>query len=261
MALDIVAKIRDLCKDPANHDVLVMDDTTSLKALVLFLENDDEKVVCTAVEALQELSKSKHLQEALALTSGLAKGVKKLMLSEHDETRTRAIATYANIQEYVASQSEGSKENCSKYSISGNSNGKSAKDAAEYTIFVDGLVGEDDRKMVERALLSLKGIISFTVDLMAQKVVTRTHLDADTVIDAIEKYTCLDASLKPKSGEGQHYEHDYLDDDEEKPTETGWSSWWCGSNVSNAVVKANVAEERTSSGGGFWGRVGTSLWG
>lgn len=249
-------KLRDLCERPENRDAIVFSDTTTLDALVIFLGHSDVAVAELAAEAINFLSQSEHLRSSLAGKKGLATAVKQLMLSSEAKTRTLSIETYANIQEYLgqARASSGNLASSSQGEVCGK-----ISDAKDYVIYVDGLQGDEDRQLVEKALLTVKGVISFTIDTFTQKVTVRTCAKPAVVIAAIEKYSCLDASLNAPNTCVNSYEHDYLSDDEEKENAAGWNSWWSSKNTKGAVVKAGGADSSTKDT--FWNRVGYSLWG
>jgi hypothetical protein len=68
--------------------------------------------------------------------------------------------------------------------------------AHTYTLFVSGLKDEKSKKTISDCLLTIKGVVSFIIDLLEQKVVVRTITPVDTIIQAIFCNTGMRASIK-----------------------------------------------------------------
>jgi len=81
---------------------------------------------------------------------------------------------------------------------SGSSSGGTRRlnQARTVTLFVKGLTTEERRMEIESALLRVKGVISFLIDLGQQKVTIRSLTEADVLVNAIRGTTGLRVSTK-----------------------------------------------------------------
>ena len=81
---------------------------------------------------------------------------------------------------------------------SGSSSGGTRRlnQARTVTLFVKGLTTEERRMEIESALLRVKGVISFLIDLGQQKVTIRSLTEADILVNAIRGTTGLRVSTK-----------------------------------------------------------------
>ena len=115
-----------------------------------------------------------------------------------------------------------------------------------------------NRKELESALLQVKGVISFLIDLYSQKAVIRTRSSAEALIQAINSIG-MQASLRKtdvsssRSKENEA-EPDYLDDVEEEVKDN--------SKVLSVVETKEAPKENASNNGGWgWNRIAKALWG
>ena len=189
MATQIVKRLRDLSKYEENREVLIQSQSNTT-ALVVFLGNTDQEVRELAIEALFYLSESEHLRRTLSSIAGLPDGVKKLMFSKIDRIRHFAVETYKNIQVFLGNNSSAGASNFSSHI--------GIKEGSEIVIDVDGAASEEDRRDIQRALLSIKGIVSFQIDLENDRVIVRSTVESNIILDAIESQTPFLASLSVK---------------------------------------------------------------
>eukprot|EP01104_Vermistella_antarctica_P013185 TRINITY_DN3961_c0_g1_i8.p1 TRINITY_DN3961_c0_g1~~TRINITY_DN3961_c0_g1_i8.p1 ORF type:complete len:273 (+),score=74.15 TRINITY_DN3961_c0_g1_i8:261-1079(+) len=271
MALQIVTKLKTLAQQPENRPVIVRDQGC-VPGLVMFLDNEDAKVVSTSLEVLHLLSMHDDNKSILAKEKGLVLAVKKLMLSRDNTMKAAALSTYTNLQGHInagAATSASkvlaaratSRSNGGQRNKRSNRRGSNAffsdkvntklNTARTFNILIKGLTSEESRTKVEGALVRVKGVISFLVDLYAQKITVRAMTTAETIISAIKKNTGMVATLEG-GGDDENNENqngndypDYLPESGapvkvakgslvmhgSKPSEqAGWgsyiSSWW-----------------------------------
>jgi len=142
--------------------------------------------------------------------------------------------------------------------------------ALTYTIFITGLKDDGNKKILSDCLLNVKGVISFTIDLSEQKVVVRTSLSVDTIIQQIFSSTGMRGTttkeIQPPYIKEQNHNinneedkenscPDYLPEVEQKNSNRGWFGF--GAIVSFSDAKKN--EKQRQEGSGFFGRLGKAL--
>jgi hypothetical protein len=150
---------------------------------------------------------------------GLLKNVKKLMVTGSLKEKKVAIQAYTNLQSHAAKESKpepttnacdasakhADQENIapenthkskshmggpnhkmqSKAGVSVYGDSVRTRAANTFTIYVSGLNSEDSRSQIEAVLLKIKGVISFFFDLCEHKVVIRSTVAADDVIERV----------------------------------------------------------------------------
>jgi hypothetical protein len=122
------------------------------------------------------------------------------------------------------------------------------------------LTNDVNRKELESALLQVKGVISFLIDLYSQKAVIRCRCSTDMLIKAVNGIG-MEASLTKKviqCSDENDVEPDYLDDEEEVETV----------DKSKALSFVETTKENNrgnnaanNNGGWGWGRIAKALWG
>eukprot|EP00009_Paramoeba_aestuarina_P004327 CAMPEP_0201511974 /NCGR_PEP_ID=MMETSP0161_2-20130828/4331_1 /ASSEMBLY_ACC=CAM_ASM_000251 /TAXON_ID=180227 /ORGANISM="Neoparamoeba aestuarina, Strain SoJaBio B1-5/56/2" /LENGTH=251 /DNA_ID=CAMNT_0047907663 /DNA_START=119 /DNA_END=874 /DNA_ORIENTATION=+ len=251
MALQIANSLKQLSSQEENRDA-ILESQTHASALVLFLTDKDERVRDAAISALYNLSESSHLRQQLVGVNGLVAGVKKMMINDASEAvRSTALDTYRNLQDTIAAASSSS----SSAAVSA-----SPSTSTEEVIYLDGLICEEERVIVEQALLSIKGVISFQIDVPGERATVRAKIPFSEIIKVLSTKTNCLPSLAPPSGCSA--DHDYLSDDEENSPNSassqsgGWGFWGCGKSTAVVATGTKEAEQPT-----LWSRIGNSLWG
>mmetsp|Transcript_10789 Transcript_10789/g.27284 ORF Transcript_10789/g.27284 Transcript_10789/m.27284 type:complete len:267 (+) Transcript_10789:247-1047(+) len=266
MALLIVKKLRDLCANPANRSHIVNNDSTTISGLVVFLRNEDEEVVFTALEAINFLARNAEHRQALAKVTGLVDQVQSLMFSSFStRVKRMSISTYTLLQDAVSSDEKKGAEAKQK--------GKGAaaaetpkpikKPAATHTVYVQGLTTEPKRKEVESILLRKKGVISFLIDLFSQKITIRSTLTVHELVKHINQSCSMLASTKEfqEVEDKENVSHDYLDEEVEKASKQegkeGWFGWGSQQQKSTSIMVNDSSVQQS----GWFGRISKSLWG
>ena len=120
-----------------------------------------------------------------------------------------------------------------------------------------------NRKELESALLQVKGVISFLIDLYSQKAVIRTRTTAEALIQAISTIG-MEASLRsfkatPSQAKENVSEPDYLDDAEDEVKD---NSKVLSTVEQKEAPKNNANNNNNNNGGGWgWNRLAKALWG
>ena len=255
MASAIANRLKQLSVQEENRDALLESQTHS-SALVLFLADKDEAVREAAVWTIFNLSESVHLRKQLVEVKGLISGVKKVMLNDTESIRSVALDAYRNLQDTISSLSSSS---------SSSSPSPASARATEEVIYLDGLICEEEKMIVEQALLSIKGVISFQIDMLGERATVRSKIPHSDIVKVLSSKTNCLPSLAPPPSCAANFDHDYLSDDEENEngnsSQSGWGFWGSGKggNTAGVVVAAGAKEEDNQPT--FWSRLGNSLWG
>ena len=120
------------------------------------------------------------------------------------------------------------------------------------TIYFSDLNTEESRKVLSQALLDIKGVISFLIDMYSQKAVIRTLLPASGLLQSVVDLTGMKASLKQMASKENI--PDYLPDSDEEDD---------AFDNSRSITKTNITneEEKQNSWGWGIGRIAKALWG
>lgn len=209
----------------------------------------------------------------MASEPGLLKNVKKLMVTGSLKEKKVAIQAYTNLQAHAAKEKETpapssvapevDQENVAPDNTrpaksgvghsklqgkTGASYGDSVRTRAAntFTIYVSGLSTEEARSQIESVLLKIKGVISFFFDLCEQKVVIRSTVATDDVIDRIAangwKASTNKKDVASTTGDmSKDSEPSYLDESQGN----GASGNWFGFGAIT-LFGAETAEDRKS---------------
>jgi len=179
-----------------------------------------------------------------------------MISSKQEQSKKLAMTIYTNIQDYFTAHNNPAKDEASVFSDQVNSKLSVAK---TYHINIKGLSDQTKAKL-ETALLQVKGVVSFFLDLVSQKAVIRSITTADALISAIKSTGMIVETYE------EHFNgvtsSKKVDDDENKENSSWWwsslvltgESWW-GKNQNE-----NQGDEN-SSNNGLFGRWGKAFWG
>lgn len=90
--LPVVQHLRDLATDPRNRHTIVKDQS-SLQSLVLFLDNEDPRVLVTALEALNFLAKHSSNHQAMKNELGMLISLQTIMKNCQGNSKAVELAT------------------------------------------------------------------------------------------------------------------------------------------------------------------------
>jgi hypothetical protein len=233
---------------PATRELIIRDQSM-LSALVKFLRSEDNNVRFGALEILLPLSETtKDLKTILVKESGLLNTVKRLMMVGVGtaESQTMATRIFGNLHEVLRPTTLVEQTN-------GNSSTRTMNKgvARTYTIFIKGLNNEKSKAQVETALLGVKGVVSFLVDLFQQRAIIRSITSAEEIIASIEQTTSLSAVLgdNDESDENSAKSPSYLDDKAQ-------SSWgWGIISFGSTPKKGKKPNPQDASWGGWVSKI------
>jgi len=201
-ALGVVEHLKNLAADPQNRATIVKDQGC-LAGLVLFLDNEDVKVVVTALEALKFLSEFQPNRSKMREEIGMVISLKTIMHKEGYNAKARQMAKeiYQNIIPPVNTASSKRSSGTSQSFFLGNLN----KRAKVVTLQIKGLANQITRKLCEEELLKVKGVISFTFVMTKSRCIIRckVELSPEMLCDAINNTKLLSAQQVVRNERGE----------------------------------------------------------
>lgn len=280
MALALVSRLHDLALDVENCHTLAQH-PTYLPCLLSMLGNDDLQVVKTTMETIFLISKNEEARPLLANYPGMLPAIQQKLLSPNLDTKRFALSTYGRLQQYVgqtttaaAASGDAAAAAAADHDVAEAMGASSAVTAAaaktaepsSFTIAISDSLDDDDRQILEDAILQLKGVISLFVDIYSRKCVVRTHTKPEPILAAIcacgvsarlvgtpvdkENASDADAAAK-KAGAGAGAAS--------SSASASWFGW--GAPTSNAVVRQGDTQTEEQQGSGWFGRIARSIWG
>jgi len=241
MALEVVTQLLQLSKDPENRPFIVSNEGT-LPGLVMFLENDNDDIVKSAVETLHNLALCEPNKDLMIREPGLIAGLHKLNPSNIPLLSTTLLALDPPRTPTQPSEAEKAALRLSA--------------AKTHTFYIKGMNNFTKHK-VEETLVSVKGVVSFLIDVHTHKAVVRTMTAPEAVVAAIKQ-----AGLSATYGESENDSHkedepDYLPEGQ-RPARKGWG--W-GSVVSMGSAKKQQEPTQAEQGQWGWNSVVKAIWG
>jgi len=201
-ALGVVEHLKNLAADPQNRATIVKDQGC-LAGLVLFLDNEDVKVVVTALEALKFLSEFQPNRSKMREEIGMVISLKTIIHKEGYNAKARQMAKeiYQNIIPPVNTASSKRSSGTSQSFFLGNLN----KRAKVVTLQIKGLANQITRKLCEEELLKVKGVISFTFVMTKSRCIIRckVELSPEMLCDAINNTKLLSAQQVVRNERGE----------------------------------------------------------
>ncbi|XP_003386895.1 PREDICTED: armadillo repeat-containing protein 1-like [Amphimedon queenslandica] len=179
--LKVVRELRDLAAVPQNRATIVRD-RGCLPGLVLFLDNSNQEVVATALEALHYLAQTHSNRSIMKNEVGLVISLRSIMeRSDYDpnvvqlaDSIHRLLIPPAGAVTRPLAQARGG---AAARSGSNTFLGASNRKARTIVLQVSGLVDQETRSIVEDSLLTVKGVVSFTIDIGRQRCTVRLRSD------------------------------------------------------------------------------------
>ncbi|XP_062506486.1 armadillo repeat-containing protein 1-like [Corticium candelabrum] len=251
--LSVVEHLRDLAANPQNRHTIVKDQS-SLQSLVLFLDNDDPRVVVRALEALNYLAKHSPNQHAMKNELGMIISLQTIMQSSRGDPKAVQLATSVY-------------NKLTKSDASHRATGSNSRKARVVVLQIKGLADESCQRILEEMFVVLPGVISFTFNMARRRCTLRVRYDVKvaSLCDAVAKSKIMSAEqvVKKQTGEeitlsfgAQPPVHtdgtkdkppDYLPEDDEVPEET------------SKMAVARGDEVRGKKGSSWFTNVGSFL--
>eukprot|EP00126_Sphaerothecum_destruens_P008751 Sdes_comp20331_c0_seq1m14036 len=219
-AYKIVSQLKTLAQNPENR-VAIVRDQGCLPGLVLFLDNSDERVVTTALEALQYLAEDLDNKPVMRKEMGMLISLR--TIKDNPDSSPLARELSASVENLISPMYSEKRSNITKKCHSeilsqstnkqnsnhgtGNSffiGGVNSRKAKLMTFLIKGMDDLDCRKTVEQALIKIRGIISFTFDIALSRIFVRSkaELDPARICQAVDRTGTMTALqvLKDDSG-------------------------------------------------------------
>jgi hypothetical protein len=223
------------------------------------LTNEDPNVVKLSIETLFLISKSEEDRPTLANHPGLMQAIQQKLLSPNFETKKYALSIYGTLQPHVVQPAPGALPAATVKAET--SQPKEAKDQTEslsYTFIINDSLDEDDRQILEDAVLQLKGVISLFIDIYSRKCIVRTHSRPEPILAAI--CACgVSARLHTACGAVDKENGPAAASASSSDQKASWFGW--GQPNSQAIVKQGEAGDAPPGQSGWFGRIARSLWG
>ncbi|XP_030839263.1 armadillo repeat-containing protein 1 [Strongylocentrotus purpuratus] len=212
----VVRQLRDLAKDPQNREKIVKDQGC-LPGLVLFLDNDDPIVVSTALEAIQYLSESAVNRPLMKKELGMLVSLEAITNNAESDTRSKNLARSIH-NRLTAPPTPGPLKESSNPNIPKGSRGGGMHPGSKFfvgtskkkkskilTLQINGLMNIECRRSCEEELLKVKGVVSFTFDLLKKRCELRTRIDMkpEVLIAAISRTETMSAEQVVKNEHGE----------------------------------------------------------
>ena len=123
--------------------------------------------------------------------------------------------------------------------------------AKTYTIYVLALSKEADRANIEAALIKVKGVVSFLIDISEKKVVVRSMTSGEKLIDAT--FNKPETDIAPAVTPARKY----LEEEDENAVSNNYG-------IITQEQAASMSKNAPDNNGGWFGwgsRITRALWG
>jgi len=227
--LEILKSLNKLALQPGFRATIV-NDQGCLPGIVLFLDNEDPAVVRLAVETLELLANCAEIRNTMWHELGLVLSLNTIIEGGDTPDGTREVARQTLIaispppptaaQQFETPVAKSRPAQARKPMAPVNTNTASAATASNGNTFFKGgsfqearnivlqVVGLDDlhsRKVLENQLLTVKGVVSFTLDMSQSRVTVRvrTTVTAEKLCTAVADSQTLSAQQVVKDKDGQ----------------------------------------------------------
>lgn len=208
LSADALTSLKTMASDSKKRGFIVKDGTF-LGGLVVVLSNPDVKIVVTALETLILLAEVSEYRPTLSTFIGLNEQVE-ILLNREDEN----IANLAErLYDLLTQKPEKHAPLKDSFNTSGtklrqgSSKNKSVNGGRTKHIILQirGLVVKNDKDVVMRLLLHVKGVVSITFDLNQKRCIMRTKQDVkpETLAQAVAKSQTMTAQQVVRDENGE----------------------------------------------------------
>uniref|UniRef100_A0A3P9K3L5 Armadillo repeat-containing protein 1 n=1 Tax=Oryzias latipes TaxID=8090 RepID=A0A3P9K3L5_ORYLA len=203
-ALSVVCQLRDLASEPQNREAIVQDQGC-LPGLVLFLDHQDAEVLFATLQTLRYLAELTPNITTMKNELGMMVSLENLIGRDDLPVDITALAKEVyNILSQPANPAPRTPERQrrKKPQFFINSSSKKAKSV---TLHIQGLDSTHQRSLCEEALLTVKGVISFTFQMASKRCTVRIRSDLPTenLATAIAATKVLSAQQVVKNETGE----------------------------------------------------------
>ncbi|KAJ8275286.1 hypothetical protein COCON_G00099110 [Conger conger] len=202
-ALSVVTQLRDLASEPQNREAIVQDQGC-LPGLVLFLDHQDSQVLYSTLQTLRYLAESPLNIKTMKNELGMMVSLEHLMERSEVNSDITALAqeVYGILSAPETPRTPDRPRRKMKPQFFLNSSNKKAKSV---TLHIQGLDTTDKRGLCEDALLTVRGVISFTFQMALRRCTVRVRADLSTesLASAIAATKVLSAQQVVKNEAGE----------------------------------------------------------
>jgi len=207
-ALAVVRHLHSLAEKPENRATIVKDQGC-LPGLVLFLDNKESDVVLLVLKTLQLLAEHAPNRKIMQNEVGMLESLKKVKEDERfqgvPDIKTRAnrlvnLLTKSTRQTASSARVHTVAPTSQRFFV-----GTQNKKAKLIVLQITGLGDEESKRVCEKCLLSVKGVVSFTFNMPKKRCMVRVTqvVSAEMLCNAVNESKILNAEqiAKNKSGE------------------------------------------------------------
>ncbi|KAM8832037.1 armadillo repeat containing 1, like [Spinachia spinachia] len=199
-ALSVVSQLRDLASEPQNREVIVQDQGC-LPGLVLFLDHQNPDVLIATVQTLRYLAELTPNISTMANELGMMVSLENLIGRDSLSVDITSLAKelFDILSAPVPRIPERQSRKKTQFFIN-----SAQKKAKSVTLHIHGLDSTDQRGLCEEALLTVKGVISFTFQMASKRctVRIRSDLPTESLASAIAATKVLSAQQVVKNEAG-----------------------------------------------------------
>eukprot|EP00729_Bicosta_minor_P019797 gene19797-9674_t len=207
--LEILKSLNKLALQPGFRATIV-NDQGCLPGIVLFLDNEDPAVVRLAVETLELLANCAEIRNTMWHELGLVLSLNTIIEGGDTPDGTREVARQTLIAISPPPPTAAQQFEARKPMAPVNTNTASAATASNGNTFFKGGSFQEARNIVlqvvlENQLLTVKGVVSFTLDMSQSRVTVRvrTTVTAEKLCTAVADSQTLSAQQVVKDKDGQ----------------------------------------------------------
>jgi len=207
-AFAVVRHLHSLAEKPENRSTIVKDQGC-LPGLVLFLDNKESEVVVLVLKTLQLLAEHAPNRKIMHNEVGLIESLQKVKEDPKFEPvpdiKTRAARLVSQLTRPARQTTSQSRV----HSVAPTSQkffvGASNKKAKLIILQITGMTDDASKKLCEKCLLSVKGVVSFTFNMPKKRCMVRVTqvVSAEMLCKAVETSKTMTAEqiAKNKAGE------------------------------------------------------------
>lgn len=207
-ALAVVRHLHSLAEKPENRETIVKDQGC-LPGLVLFLDNKESEVVLLVLKTLQLLAEHAPNRKVMHNEVGMLESLKKIKEDTRFDSTPEIRSRSTKLINQLNRPSRQTTSHSRVHTVAPTSQrffvGSSNKKAKLIVLQINGLHDESTKKVCEECLLTVRGVVSFTFNLVKKRCMVRViqTISAETLCKAIEKSKILTAKqiARNKAGE------------------------------------------------------------
>ncbi|KAI6650483.1 Armadillo repeat-containing protein 1 [Oopsacas minuta] len=251
---NLVRRYKQLARDTSNR-IRMVKDNSCVAALILFLDDEDTIVVQTSLETLSLLAQNPTNKKVMKSQEKLVFSLENIVLSHISDHETQVMA-----QQVLDSINFCARASLRRRSSYGGGSFISQNSRARTVVLQITSLDETNKALVEKQLLEMKGIISFTFNMSQQRCKVRIveSITGKELCRYLYRNLSLYAQQVVKNEEGEillSYIHDSCD-----ATGKDLPDYIPEDDMTHPIISGKaVARMDDESQPNFWGRLGTFI--